>query len=148
MSDFECLNKIGQSALEAGMLTPEELLKKTRDLNRDIAKLNKSPATSWVVLAGLKKLQLLDLSGAATDDAALQAIAKLKRLERLGLAATQISDKGISALVRLARLERLRVNGTCVTEQGLEKLKTLRWLQPNWRAPQSIAPATTHNIQA
>ncbi|MCA9356950.1 hypothetical protein H6784_04280 [Candidatus Nomurabacteria bacterium] len=58
MSDFECLNKIGQSALDAGMLTPEELLKKTRNLNRDIAKLNKSPATSWVVLAGLKKLRL------------------------------------------------------------------------------------------
>jgi hypothetical protein len=63
-------------------------------------------------LAGLPRLEHLDLSGTGITDRALEALANLKDLRTIKLAWTCVSDAGIAQLKNCERLERVVLSGT------------------------------------
>jgi hypothetical protein len=65
-------------------------------------------------------------------DAGLAQIAGLTRLQELDLQSTQITDAGLAHLARLTRLQRLSLDGTKITDAGLAHLAGLTRLQWLW----------------
>lgn len=77
------------------------------------------------VLAGLSRLDVLDLQGTDLDDEQLKGLARLHKLRDLNLSNTQITDQGLPALRALSGLESLAIDGTSVSAQGLEFVREL-----------------------
>ena len=71
-------------------------------------------------LASLRELQLVHTD---VTDAGLVQLSRLQRLECLSLDATLISDRGIGHLARLTRLRQLSLRGTDVTDAGVAELQ-------------------------
>jgi hypothetical protein len=80
-------------------------------------------------LAGLKRLQSLDLSGTNVTDAGLKELAVLKSLQSLDLGRTQVTDAGLKLLIVLNRLQLLNLSYTQVTDAGLKELAGLQSLK-------------------
>jgi internalin A len=80
-------------------------------------------------LAGLKKLQRLDLSLTQVTDAGLKELAGLTGLQTLNLDTDRITDAGLKELSELANLQTLELNTTQVTNQGLKELVRLNNLK-------------------
>jgi hypothetical protein len=80
-------------------------------------------------LAGLKKLQRLDLSFTQVTDAGLKELAALTGLEALNLDFDRITDAGLKELAELTNLQSLELNTTHVTNQGLKELARLKNLR-------------------
>ena len=78
-------------------------------------------------LARLKHLHALDLSDAQVTDAGLKEIAALKSLRTLSIGGPDMSDAGVQALAELKQLQRLAVcrnyKANHVTEAGLRTLQ-------------------------
>ena len=69
-------------------------------------------------MAGLSKLELLNLSEADVTDAGLVHLQNMKELKQLHLNQTKVSDAGLKHLAGLERLEWLLLYGTSVTSSG------------------------------
>lgn len=85
-------------------------------------------------IAGMKRLQVLNLAGSNMTDRGLRSIAPLAHLTLLHIADTQVSDAGMKCISILEGLEELNVGGTKITDQGLKaagKLRKLRFLNVN-----------------
>jgi hypothetical protein len=76
-------------------------------------------------LAGLPRLQTLDLSGTRISDAGLARLKRFTRLQSLRLDGTEVTGPGLEHLQALAQLFSLALADTPVTGVGLEHLKTL-----------------------
>jgi hypothetical protein len=74
-------------------------------------------------LAGLSRLEWLDLHDTLLDDASLRHLSAMTHLERLNLQNTRITDASLPHLARFTRLEWLNVGGTGVSAAGLAFLK-------------------------
>jgi Leucine rich repeat/Leucine Rich repeat len=70
-------------------------------------------------IAGLDKLEHLDLGDTEIDDSGLRQIAGLSNLWQLNLTGTRITDAGLIYLTNLSKCSSIRLAGTHVTERGL-----------------------------
>jgi Leucine-rich repeat (LRR) protein len=81
-------------------------------------------------LAGLRRLEHLDLGDLDLDDDAVLALAPLAKLRSLSLCdSRRITDRTVDALAQLTALERLDLGGTQLTARGIERLAELPRLQ-------------------
>jgi hypothetical protein len=79
--------------------------------------------TAFRRLAGLTRLEWLDLHDTPLTDGGLRHLSAFARLERLNLQNTRITDSSLPHLSRFTRLKWLNVGGTGVTPAGLAFLK-------------------------
>lgn len=79
---------------------------------------------AWI--AGLDRLNELDLSCSRVTDDGLRRLAGLKRLTRLDLRDTSITDASLPVLLSLPSLEALTLEGTRVTPAALDRLARAR----------------------
>lgn len=86
---------------------------------------------TWLVHVGkLPALQLLQLEGTSTDDAALAHIAQLQQLKHLGLdRCTHVTEEGMKSVAKLTNLEVLYLYGVKIGDKGLSHLTGLKKLQ-------------------
>lgn len=78
-------------------------------------------------LAGLQKLERLDLSRTPVNAAGLQALRGLTNLRELRLArATNIDDDAVPRLVEMKSLRVVMLEGTGITVEGLARLRAAR----------------------
>jgi Leucine-rich repeat (LRR) protein len=80
-------------------------------------------------LAGLKSLTWLSLYGTNVTDTGVKELAGLKNLRMLNLHSTKVTDAGLKALAGLQSLQSLVLHGTTVTDAGLKDLAVLQSLQ-------------------
>jgi hypothetical protein len=80
-------------------------------------------------LAGLRRLRALDLSRTAVTSAAGPHLARLEELRYLELGRTGFGDRGLEALAALSKLERLGLRGAPVGDAGLRALRALTTLR-------------------
>jgi hypothetical protein len=91
---------------------------------RSLAVTNASVSqTAFRHLAGLSRLEWLDLHDTPLTDAGVRHLSAFAHLERLNLLKTQITDASLPHLARFTRLKWLNVSGTGVTAGGLAYLK-------------------------
>ena len=77
-----------------------------------------------------KGLQTLDLNNVHNvTDARLEELAGMKGLQVLNLSGTQVTDAGLKELAALKGLQELHLFGTQVTDAGLKELAGLKALQ-------------------
>lgn len=79
-------------------------------------------ACEYLVAAGMKDLQELDVSYTAITDGGVEILAALGDLDVLDLSGTQVTDEGLKALERM-RLHHVWLRDTQVTEAGIGRLK-------------------------
>jgi Leucine-rich repeat (LRR) protein len=79
-------------------------------------------------LAGMTKLEKLNLDSAKIGDAGLQYIADLTRLTELNLARTDVGDAGLKRLAKMTNLAHLDLSRTRITDAGLEALSGMKQL--------------------
>jgi hypothetical protein len=79
-------------------------------------------------LAGLDRLQLLDLRGTRLTDEGLLYLKFPKNLRRLILNHTRITDSGLKYLRQLGQLRDLELTGTGITRRGLRHLEPIKSL--------------------
>ncbi len=79
--------------------------------------------TGFAELAGLTKLEHLDLWNLGISDAGLDALQEMNRLESVTFARMKITDAGLKRLEGIETLERLSVLSCDVTSAGVEKLQ-------------------------
>ncbi|MCA9247597.1 MAG: hypothetical protein KDA42_10790 [Planctomycetales bacterium] len=84
-----------------------------------------APGREFAHLAHLRRLDTLDLRGAAIDDAALADLAAIRQLRHLDLSQTPITDAGVRHLLSLTELQSLNLGGTRVTDISLRLLCSL-----------------------
>ena len=90
--------------------------------------------TGIETLAGLPKLDSLDLTSTQISDDCLAHLGELKRLDHLILDDTQITDAGLTHLAKLSQLEYVELIDTRVTQTGVGNLqKKLPNCRINWR---------------
>ena len=80
-------------------------------------------------LKGMKQLEFLELTGTQVTNAGLEHLKGLDQLKWLELGDTKITDAGLEYLTALHQLRQLRLDGTQVTDAGLEHLKSLNRLE-------------------
>lgn len=80
-------------------------------------------------LEGLHDLQILQFWRCQITDSGLAHLRPLTRLRRLDLEDTRISDRGLSVLAGLTGLRDLNLDGTAITDAGLAHLKPLTRLR-------------------
>lgn len=73
-------------------------------------------------LAGLKKLDTIDLMGTPVEGKHLVHLKELKQLHKLGLWQTAVDDEGMVHLKGLVNLEHLYLDRTSVGDKGIEVL--------------------------
>lgn len=79
-------------------------------------------------IAGMTRLETLDLTGTDISEAGLAHICQMNRLRTLGLPPIDVSDKGIGHLARLTELRDFEVRGYEITDAGLAQLANLKHL--------------------
>lgn len=77
------------------------------------------------LLADLRGLRSLNLSGAQINDAALVHVAKCASLTKLSIAFAPITDEGIEHLSGLRNLESLTATGTHITDSAIPLLRKM-----------------------
>jgi arylsulfatase A len=77
----------------------------------------------------LRDLVDLSLERTSTDDAGIELLAGLERLEWLNLYRTKVGDRALAALGRLPRLKHLPIGETGVTDAGLAHLEAMKGLE-------------------
>jgi len=78
-------------------------------------------------LAGLKKLERLDLSRTPVNAAGLEALAALPKLWELRLAlAKGIDDSAVAELIKMKALRVVMLEGTRITADGVARLRSAR----------------------
>jgi hypothetical protein len=80
-------------------------------------------------LAGLPRLQILDLSGADVDDAGLAHLSGLTELKKLNLSLTSVTGAGLAHLAGLGKLRSLSLSGLGLDDAGLRSLAAMTGLQ-------------------
>ena len=80
-------------------------------------------------LAGLEKLEDVDLHGTQLSDSGIAQLVKLKQLRKLNLMGTGITDEGLEVLRGFTGLEYLNLYRTKITNAGLDRLKPLTALR-------------------
>jgi hypothetical protein len=80
-------------------------------------------------VAGLKQLQVLDLTWTNISDAGLKELAGLPHLRELSLGSTKISDAGLKELAGFKQLQVLVLSGTPISDAGLKELAGLKQLR-------------------
>jgi hypothetical protein len=100
--------------------------------------------TAFRRLAGLTRLEWLDLHDTPLTDGGLRHLSAFARLERLNLQNTRITDSSLPHLSRFTRLKWLNVGSTGVTPAGLAYLKArlpnAEILSDRASPPQAAAP--------
>jgi uncharacterized protein (TIGR03067 family) len=81
------------------------------------------------LLAKLKHLEQLDLSGTWVSDAGMKAVAELTQLRVLWLAGTSVTDRGLKELAALERLSSLFLANDKITGVGFRHLTGLKNLK-------------------
>ena len=97
----------------------------------------KTPFTGEALqqISGLDGLEVLDLYGTHTDDAALAHLSALVELRELDLSLTTVTDAGMAVISGLPRLEKLSLDfhegfsGPTITDEGLKHLENLDRLE-------------------
>jgi hypothetical protein len=82
-------------------------------------------------LAGLARLDRLNVHNSRLTDDGLKALTGLTALRGLGADGTALTDEGLAHLKAFPKLESLGVGATAITDRGLKTLgevKTIRWL--------------------
>jgi internalin A len=79
-------------------------------------------------LAGLTRLERLDMCGTTVTDEGMKHIAKLDRLTYLNFNQTKVSDAGLKHLAGLTRLTRLQLDNTGVTDDAIDDLSKITTL--------------------
>jgi hypothetical protein len=82
-----------------------------------------------VHLAGLTRLEILELQGTGLTDRGLANLSGLTRLQDLSLGDTRITDAGLKHLKGLSQLQELDLRDTAVTDAGLTALTGLSRLR-------------------
>lgn len=80
-------------------------------------------------LAGLSKLQALNLRNSKITDAGLEYITLIPQLEQLDLMGTPISDEGLVYLKSMTTLKNLNLSMTQITDNGLDNIKDIANLE-------------------
>ncbi|MFZ4778850.1 MAG: hypothetical protein ACOYM3_26080, partial [Terrimicrobiaceae bacterium] len=111
--DDACMKRIGQM----------------KDMNRLWTNSKKVSSTGWVHLAGLTRMQDLNLSDTTFGDEDMRALSGMKELKQLGLNRTKISDAGMPSLAVLTKLHDLGLEGTKVTDKGMAALEDMTELE-------------------
>lgn len=99
--------------------------------------------TTFRHLAGLSRLEWLDLQDTPLTDGAVRHLSAFSHLERLNLLNTKITDASLPHLARFTRLKWLNVGGTGVTAAGLAYLKAHLPNAEILITPTSARPAAT-----
>lgn len=81
----------------------------------------------WRRLAGLSRLESLDLRYCNVRGPELRNLADLSHLRSLNLGNTNIDDAGLRYIARLNTLENINLESTLITQAGFERL---RWSLP------------------
>lgn len=119
------MTRLTELQLEGCKLTDIDLLPLTAmselrilnlDRNEDIA------APGLKSLAGLRKLEELNLTGAAANDEALRHLSRLTNLHNLKVDFTAITDQGLLHLAKMTKMVYLKVGNTKVKGPGLKHL--------------------------
>jgi Leucine-rich repeat (LRR) protein len=85
---------------------------------------SRSPTADFSAIAGLKELQILDLSGnKTTTDHGLSQLVALKHLRALLVAETAVTDACVDSILKLPSLQSLDVHGTRLTKDGVVRLE-------------------------
>jgi hypothetical protein len=82
-------------------------------------------------LGQLTNLRWLDLTACGVDDASLKELAGLRKLELLNLGTSKVSSVGLKELASMTDLHSLDLHRTNITDDGLKELtgfKKLKWL--------------------
>jgi len=74
-------------------------------------------------LAGLTRLERLNLDYTAVTDEGLEALSGLASLESLSLDAAEVTDGAVGSLSALSSLKILNLYHTLVSEEGFEQLR-------------------------
>jgi hypothetical protein len=81
-------------------------------------------------LAGLTKLQRLNLPHSRIDDAGLERIVReVPRLELLRLGSPAITDQGLATIAKLKNLRFLHLIDVPITDAGLKHIEPMTWLE-------------------
>jgi serine/threonine protein kinase len=89
-----------------------------------LEKCQKVDDAGLAVLAGLRELTELDLSGTAVSNAGIANLRNLPRLQILTLRNTRITDGAVPDLILFDRLKNLDLQNTKISAGGLQQLKT------------------------
>ena len=105
-------------------------------------------------LAGLERLEELDLRGALVSDGGLRAIAGLQSLRVLRVGSRrvesdvpEITDAGMECIAKLSRLEELDIEGCRVSDKGVKVLRSLPRLRTLDLSLTDITDATLEEIE-
>jgi hypothetical protein len=82
-----------------------------------------------VYLAGMTRLECLDLTDCKITGQGLASLKKMNQLKRLCLGWTQIDDSGLEVIAGFSKLEELELHQTKVTDAGLVLLRRLKNLK-------------------
>lgn len=100
------------------------------------------------LLAGLTRLEFLQLCHTSITDEGLAHLEGLASLRLLDLGCTSTSDAGLKHIRRLAALRELRLTGTRVTGAGLVELKGLTRLEELWLGDLDVSDGELAHLEA
>lgn len=83
-------------------------------------------------LAGMTRLEWLDLSFTSASDVGFDTFSGATRLSQLNLERTQITDAGLDTVAGFRQLEELDLSHTQIGDEGLKKLASLTRLKVLW----------------
>jgi len=81
---------------------------------------------SLQVLARLKSLRMVILSGSDVRDEDIQFLIRIPGLRHLWLTNTSLTDQCVDDLARIERLERVKLDGTKISAEAIERLRLLK----------------------
>ena len=103
-------------------------LAKMKSLKRLWVESQKVTPAGWKVLAGLTKMDFLDVRGTSFDDTSMTTLEGMKDLHVLMLTKTQITDAGMMSIAGLTKLTDVSFSGTKITDAGMVHIKGLTQL--------------------
>jgi len=104
-------------------------LAKMKSLKRLWVESQKVTPAGWKVLAGLTKMDFLDVRGTSFDDTAMTTLEGMKDLHVLMLTKTRITDAGMQSIAGLTKLTDVSFSGTKLTDAGMVHVKGLTQLR-------------------
>lgn len=107
--DDACLKRIGEM----------------KEMKRFWTNSKKVTSTGWNHLAGLHKMQDLNLSETTFDDENMGVLKQMTDLRTLILNKTRISDIGMPSLAGLSKMHDLGLEGTKITDTGMAAVKEM-----------------------
>ncbi|NNJ27740.1 leucine-rich repeat domain-containing protein [Alienimonas chondri] len=121
LTNLKSLNLAEASGVREEGLKELAGLTKLEDL--DLWATGATDATMQEVVANFENLKALSLQQTKVGDEGLAALADLKQLERLDLSETQITDESVAVLRGLPNLKSLTLKNTELTGEGVAELE-------------------------